>query len=50
MTSLTGDDADFHLGGWGVLGTAQPRTFTDQGGNPSQLNRYGVWGLLATDR
>ena len=48
MASLTGSD-DWNLGGYGVLGTARPRTLTDQSGNQSTLNSYGVWGLLATD-
>lgn len=48
MASLAGDDTQWQLGGYGVLGAARPRIFDSQDG-PVPLNDWGVWGLLGTD-
>jgi hypothetical protein len=45
--SITGDDSDARLTGFGVLGTAIRRTVDGQDG-PTDVSSYAVWGLLGT--
>jgi hypothetical protein len=47
-TAVTGDDRAWNLSGYGVLGTATPRTVPTQGGSTDNVDSYGVWGLLGT--
>jgi hypothetical protein len=47
MASVTGDDREWQLSGYGVLGTGTPRTIPTQDGT-EDVDSYGVWGLLGT--
>jgi hypothetical protein len=47
MGSQIGDDRDAEGGGFGVLGTATPRT-ANLGGGSQAVDSYGVWGILGT--
>jgi len=47
MGAINGDDGQWELGGYGVLGTATPRTAPTQDG-PEDVDSFGVWGILGT--
>jgi hypothetical protein len=49
MGSLTGDDRDWLMSGYGVLGIGTPRTMPTEDGGTADVDAYGVWGLLGTN-
>jgi hypothetical protein len=47
MHLCTGDDRQWQQGGYGVFGSATPRTAPSQDG-PVDVDSIGVWGVLGT--